>query len=43
VREQAGWRVLRHLALDALTRAIPVIATSTDHRVLERAEAKMSS
>lgn len=38
IHEQVGWELLERLALDALTRRIPVLVTSTDRRLLERAE-----
>ncbi len=38
IHERMGWELLERLADDALTRAIPVIVTSTDPRLLERAE-----
>ena len=37
---QAGWDLLEHLQEEALTRGIPVIVTSTDPFLLERAEAQ---
>jgi two-component system chemotaxis response regulator CheY len=40
IHEQVGWALLERLALDALTRRIPVLVTSTDPRLLERAEAE---
>jgi CheY-like chemotaxis protein len=36
---QAGWELLEQLAHDAATYPIPVIVTSTNHSLLERAEA----
>jgi len=36
--ERVGWELLERLARDALTRRIPVLVTSTDQRLLERAE-----
>ncbi len=36
---QAGWELLQHLAHDAATHPIPVIVTSTNHNLLDRAEA----
>ena len=38
MHEQVGWELLERLALDALTCRIPVLVTSTDRRLLERAE-----
>jgi CheY-like chemotaxis protein len=38
IHEQVGWDLLERLALDALTRAIPVLVTSTMPALLERAE-----
>ncbi len=35
---QVGWELLERLARDALTRRVPVLVTSTDQRLLERAE-----
>ena len=34
---QAGWELLERLQAEAVTRAIPVLITSTDPRLLERA------
>ena len=39
ITERAGWELLEKLELESLTRNIPVIATSTNHLLLERAEA----
>jgi twitching motility two-component system response regulator PilG len=36
---QAGWDLLERLQRDAITRGIPVVVTSTDSGLLERAEA----
>lgn len=36
---QAGWELLERLQAEAVTRAIPVLITSTDPRLLERARA----
>jgi CheY-like chemotaxis protein len=36
---QAGWELLHHLAHDAATHPIPVVVTSTDPKLLDRAEA----
>ena len=35
---RAGWDLLASLRDDALTRGLPVIVVSTDHRLLERAK-----
>jgi DNA-binding NtrC family response regulator len=37
VGQQAGWDLLERLQTEAMTRGIPVIVTSTDKRLLERA------
>jgi len=37
--QRVGWELLEQLARDALTRNIPVLMTSTDASLLERAEA----
>ena len=37
ITERAGWELLEKLELESLTRNIPVIATSTNHLLLERA------
>lgn len=37
ITETAGWELLEKLELEALTRNIPVIVTSTNHLLLERA------
>jgi len=39
VHQLAGWDLLERLALEAMTRDLPVIVVSTDPRLLERAEA----
>ena len=39
VGEQAGWELLEQLQADAATRNVPVIVTSTEPRLLARAEA----
>ena len=39
IGQTAGWDRLQQLQTDAVTRDIPVIGTSTDPRLLERAEA----
>jgi CheY-like chemotaxis protein len=38
VGKTAGWGLLEQLQTDAVTRDIPVIVTSTDPHLLERAE-----
>ncbi len=38
VRRQAGWDLLARLHAEAATRQIPVLVTSTDARLLERAQ-----
>ncbi len=40
VSKTAGWELLERLQTDAVTRDIPVIVTSTDPHLLERAEAE---
>lgn len=37
ITEKAGWELLEKLELEALTQNIPVIVTSTNHLLLERA------
>ncbi len=37
ITEKAGWELLEKLELETLTRNIPVIVTSTNHVLLERA------
>jgi CheY-like chemotaxis protein len=37
VGQQAGWDLLERLRNEAITRGIPVIVTSTDKRLLDRA------
>lgn len=37
ITERAGWELLEQLELESLTRHIPVIVTSTNRRLLERA------
>lgn len=37
ITERAGWELLEKLELETLTRNIPVIVTSTNHLLLERA------
>ena len=37
ITERAGWELLERLELETLTRQIPVIVTSTNHHLLERA------
>lgn len=37
ITENAGWELLEKLELETLTRRIPVIVTSTNHHLLERA------
>ena len=37
ITEKAGWELLEKLELETLTRNIPVIVTSTNHHLLERA------
>ncbi len=39
IHQHVGWDLLERLALEALTRSIPVIVTSTDPKLLQRAEA----
>lgn len=39
IAEQAGWALLERLELESLTRNIPVIVTSTDAHLVERAQA----
>ncbi len=39
ITAMTGWELLEQLEMEALTRRIPVIVTSTDRRLLERAEA----
>ncbi len=39
VGERAGWELLERLQAEALTRGVPVVVTSTERRLLERAEA----
>lgn len=42
VHRQAGWELLEHLKVEALTFGIPVLVTSTDFRLLEQAEREAS-
>lgn len=37
ITEKAGWALLEKLEMEALTEKIPVIVTSTDQRLLDRA------
>jgi DNA-binding response OmpR family regulator len=37
VGQQAGWDLLQRLRTEAMTKGLPVIVTSTDKRLLERA------
>lgn len=37
---QAGWDLLEHLQAEAVTRQLPVLVTSTNRPLLERAEAE---
>ena len=37
ITEKSGWELLEKLELETLTRNIPVIVTSTNHHLLERA------
>ncbi len=39
ITEKAGWELLEKLELETLTRSIPVIVTSTDQSLLDRAQA----
>lgn len=36
--QKRGWELLEQLQADAITNGIPVIVTSTDHRLLDRAQ-----
>ena len=38
IGERAGWELLEHLQAEAITRQIPVLVTSTDQHLLDRAQ-----
>jgi CheY-like chemotaxis protein len=38
IQERAGWSLLDRLQTQAITSDIPVVVTSTDHKLLEQAE-----
>ena len=40
IGKQAGWDLLERLHAEAITQGIPVVITSTDPRLLERAQAE---
>ncbi len=42
VGKRAGWDLLEEIQASAITQGIPVVVTSTDPRLLERAEAEQS-
>ena len=42
VGQRAGWDLLEEIQAGAVTQGIPVVVTSTDPRLLERAEAEQS-
>ena len=42
VGQRAGWDLLEEIQANAVTKGIPVVVTSTDPRLLERAEAEQS-